>query len=315
MAIAFGNDYILLRCLGRGATGPVCLARHRLTERLEALKVLDGRWLAEPTVLARFLQEMRVLAALSHPNLVRVYGAGRAAGTYYLALEYVAGPDLSVRVKRSGPLPVGDACEIICQTARALAYLHRQGLYHRDVKPANILLKPAGRRRGPRGPVVKLCDLSIVRAVCAESRGDEGLTASGSFLGTADFVSPEQAADARGADARSDFYSLGATFYVLLTGELPYPGGTLRDKLARHAGAHQPRPVRDLRPEVPAFVADVVSRLMAKQPAARFQSSEELIAALSGWRLRHNRGDRLLGRRVVQVAARPLATSPRGPAD
>lgn len=270
------GPYVLLRRVGEGVTGRVFEARHRLMDRVAAVKVLRKKWLAYPTLVSRFRREIRAAAQLDHPNLVGVYDAGRGAGTYFLVMEYVRGIDLFQLVQRCGPLSFAQACDYVAQAALGLQHLHEHGYVHRDVKPSHLLVTPAG--------VVKLIDLSITRPKAAAGDAPSApLTETGVFLGTPDFTAPEQTQDARRAGPRADLYSLGATLYYLLTGQVPFPGGTPGEKLSRHR-LEKPLPLQGLRPDVPPSLAAVVYHLMAKRPEDRYQTPAELVAALGFFR-------------------------------
>src|SRR5262249_54333549 len=160
----------------------------------------------------------------AHPNIVAVYDADEVAGTHFFAMEYVEGTDLAKLVKQNGPLPVAVACDYVRQAALGLQHAHEQGLVHRDIKPSNLLL--AGKAGGG---VVKVLDMGLARLEAAPGEGSDGadpLTQEGAVMGTPDYVAPEQATDSRRADIRADLYSLGCTLYFLLTGKVPFPGGT-----------------------------------------------------------------------------------------
>jgi serine/threonine-protein kinase len=246
-------------------------------------------------MVRRFRREVRAAARLAHPHVARVYHAGRARGTYYCALEYIDGIDLRRLVEQHGPLPVGLACELIRQAALGLQHVHDQGLVSRDVKPSNLLVTPPpgdwyavapgsswGLLTPPPAPTIKIIDLGIARRSARATAGEPftELTEAGVFVGTPDFASPEQAQDARRVDGRSDLYSLGATFYYLLTGRPPFPEGTAREKLAQHR-LDKPAPVTSLRPDLPRAVSAIVYHLMAKHPEDRYQTPRELVAALA----------------------------------
>lgn len=283
MPFKFG-PYLLLEKVGQGATGEVYHARHRILGREVALKILHGRWVGNPKVVRRFRREIRAGARLAHPNVVRVHDAGKAGGTYFFAMDYVAGSDLKALVEQLGPLPPSWACEIARQTAMGLHHLHELDLVHRDLKPGNLVVSPAPSRvelqQTPTADVqVKIIDLSVSRRRSAPIDG--GLTEQGVFVGTPDFTSPEQATDARRVDPRSDLYSLGATLYYLLTTRVPFPGGDGLNKLARHQSSERPEALHLLRPDLPRSVTSVVAHLMAKRPEDRYQTPLEAAAALA----------------------------------
>ena len=262
------GPYLLLERLGGGGMGEVYKARHRIMNRLVALKLVRRDRLAG-NAPARFLREMRAAARLDHPHIVHAYDADEVHGRPLLVMEYVEGGSLAGLVERGGPLPVAAACAYARQAALGLHHAHEQGVIHRDVKPSNLLLKAAG------GPV-KLADFGLARW---REAADEVLTCTGGLLGTGDYLAPEQAADSRSVDRRADLYGLGCALYCLLSGGPPFPGGSLVQKVLRHAG-ERPRPVRAVRPEVSPALAAVVARLLAKRPQDRYQTAAEVADAL-----------------------------------
>jgi serine/threonine protein kinase len=269
------GPYVLLERRGEGRLGPAYKARHQKLGHVAALTVLRPERLRDPDALRRFHAEVRAAAQLDHPNIARVYGADEAGGIPFLAVELVEGTDLARHVKERGPLPVERACDYVRQAALGLAHAHRRGLVHRDIKPHNLLLTADGA-------TVKVLDFGLASLTHVEVDENSGtMTQEGAVVGTADYVAPEQALSARGADIRADLYSLGCTLYYLLTGRPPFPGGTLMEKLVRHR-EHLPVPVESLRLGLPPAVAAVVHRLLAKDPAARYQTPAELATALAG---------------------------------
>jgi serine/threonine-protein kinase len=233
-----------------------------------ALKILTRTLARNSTMLQRFLREAKSAEALVHPNIVTIYDRGIDLGRHYIVLEYVAGGDFHDYVRAQGPLDTAAATSVIRDVALGLKYAAGEGLIHRDIKPSNILRTPKGQ--------VKIIDLGLALHADFE---DERVTREGTTVGTVDYMAPEQARDSRAASVQSDIYSLGCTFYYLLTGIPPYPGGDITDKLTRHARAAVPN-VADLRPDVPAPLAKVIERMMAKQPDDRFASYDDFIAAL-----------------------------------
>jgi serine/threonine protein kinase len=265
------DKYVVLDCLGRGGNGIVFKARHSLMgNRLVALKTLDNRDLhRSDDALARFRREIDIVTRLDHPNVVRALDVVYTRSQLYLVLEYIEGRDLAGLVRERGPLPVAEAVGYVVQAARGLAYAHKSGVVHRDVKPSNLLLTADG--------VVKLTDLGLARS--AHGEPEEDLTLKGVCLGTPEFMAPEQAADAAAADARSDLYSLGATLFHLLTAQLPVSGNSYLHCLQRLLTA-PPRPLRDARPDVPRELAAVVDRMRARHPAARPPTAADVIDLL-----------------------------------
>ena len=251
--------------------GRVFKAEHRTMGRVVALKVLAPDLLRTDRAQEMFLREVRAAAQLVHPNIVTAYDANEIDGRFFLVMEFVDGPNLEQLVRQQGPLPVGRACDYVRQIAHGLQCAHLLGMVHRDVKPANILVQ----RRGLNGDevgLVKISDFGLARLHnpnAADKFDDHPgtiLTKDNTVMGTPDYLSPEQARNLHKTDIRSDLYSLGCTFYFLLTGQVLFPGGSTLDKLIRH-GTEKPPSVRDARPEVPEEVAAVLARLLAKHPS------------------------------------------------
>jgi serine/threonine-protein kinase len=268
------GPYVLLDLLGEGGMGQVYKAFHRILKAVRAVKVIRPERLASPEAVDRFYREVEAVAKLHHPNIIHAYDAGQVGGVHYFVMEYVEGVDLGKLVQQRGALPTGEACEYVRQAAEGLQHAHERGLVHRDIKPSNLFLVPAEKR-------VKVLDLGLARV----SRPDDGtsqsaLTQDGVMMGTADFMSPEQARDSHYVDIRADVYSLGCSLYQLVTGRVPFPGGTFMEKMIRH-WTHEPEPVGRVRPQVPGPVAAVVARMMAKRPEDRFQTPGEAAAALA----------------------------------
>lgn len=276
------GQYRILDELGAGGMGRVYKAEHVLMKRVVALKVVGAAEGDDPSAPAgpqsAFLREIEAAARLSHPNVVAAYDAGEANGVRFLVLEYVDGVDLERLVRSVGPLPPRRACAYVRQAALALQYAFERGVLHRDVKPANLL---AEQPDGPRSPGrVKVLDLGLAQGLRAGDEGGEG--AASRLSGTPDYIAPEVAHDAGSRDVRSDLYSLGCTLYFLLTGRVPFPGGTWTEKLLRHQ-FDAPAPLGELAPRVPAAVAAVVGRLMAKAPADRYDTPAAVARALDEW--------------------------------
>jgi serine/threonine-protein kinase len=274
------GPYQLLEPLGEGIVGRVFKARHKDMGRLVALKIIRQEVLATPQVLARFYREIRAAGRVFHPHIVETYDAGPSGNAHSLAMEYVEGIDLDRLVRASGPLPVPQATAYIAQTAEALQCLLEHGVVHRDVTPSNLMVTCAGTAPTAPWGIIKLVGLGL--ALLRPISGDDAitsLTALGTPVGTPDFMAPEQALDAHAADIRADLYSLGCTWYYLLTGQVPFPGGTAARKLVCHQ-VQEPRPVRRLRPEVPLRLATILRKLMAKRPEDRYQKPVDLLAEL-----------------------------------
>ena len=292
--LRFG-PYLLLDKLGEGGMGVVYRAWHGKARRVDAVKVIRPDRLSSKTVGRRFLREIKLTADLLHPNLVRAVGAGEVEGKWYLATECVRGADLGALVRHRGPLPPADACRAVADAAAALGYIAGRGLVHRDVKPSNLVMEKATGR-------VKLLDFGLsggLRGAGPESVAAT-LTAAGVMLGTPDYMAPEQASDPHGVDVRADLYALGGALLYLLTGKPPFAGSTV-DKLVAHATAPPP-PLVLPDGSSPAELASVVCRLLAKKPADRFQTPEELIGALDELRF-----DAPAGSAVVAVPVEEAA--------
>ncbi|MCA9113612.1 MAG: serine/threonine protein kinase [Planctomycetaceae bacterium] len=265
------GDYTVLDEIGSGGMGRVYKARHRRMDRIVALKILPESASCSQEAVRRFQREVKTAARLDHPNVVDAHDAGEDHGQHFLVLEYVDGLDLKSHVLRFGRMDAPLAINCLLQAARGLAHLHEQGVIHRDIKPANLLRDREG--------TVKLLDLGLARLVedtTADLSNNSRLTVAGQMLGTADYVSPEQAEDTRQADFRSDIYSLGATLHYLLTGEPPYAAKSITLLLA----AHQQQPVPSLlekRSDLDGALDLVFRKMMAKQPEQRYASMEDLI--------------------------------------
>jgi formylglycine-generating enzyme required for sulfatase activity/tRNA A-37 threonylcarbamoyl transferase component Bud32 len=266
------GPYELLARLGQGGMGEVFKARHRLLNRVVALKITRKELLTDPTNERRFLREIRATARLKHPNIVTVHDASCIGDTHFFAMEYIEGADLARLVKQQGPLPVRKACEYIRQAALGLQHAYEQGMVHRDIKPSNLLVTADGT-------VVKILDMGVAR--CRDAEGSD-LTATGSVVGTPDYLAPEQATNSSAVDIRADIYSLGCTLYHLLAGHAPFPEGSSLEKALKHLH-DQPSPIRTQRADVPPELAVVLEKMMEKKPAARYQQPVEIAQALASF--------------------------------
>lgn len=264
------GQYTVLDKIGRGGMAGVFKAKHSMMGHEVAIKVL-ARSKATPERVDAFQGEMRMHARLQHENILRATDAGYDAGVFYLVTEFVQGIDLRNYVKEHGPLDEKKAASIFSQASRGLAYAHTQGLIHRDVKPANILLMPSGR--------VKVLDLGL-----AESgrTGEATRLGRGRIVGTMDFIAPEQISDPDGVGPAADIYSLGCSLYFVLTGRVPFQGGTAKEKRRRHV-SETPAPIHRYAPDVPPSLCRLVEEMMAKSPADRPGSALAVIERLRPW--------------------------------
>jgi hypothetical protein len=262
------DRYELRELAGSGGMSSVYRAHDRLLERLVAIKVLDEKYSKDPEYVERFRREAQAIARLSHPNIVTVIDRGEHEGHQYIVFEHVPGENLKEAVQRLGPLPVVRALTLAHQAARGLAYAHQHGVVHRDVKPHNVLINAEG--------IAKVTDFGI--ALSVEREDEDGITETGTVLGTSDYLAPEQAAGQR-VDACSDQYSLGALLYELLAGDVPYPAPNVVAAAMRHKNDPVPS-VRSVRPEISPRVDAVVRRAMAKRPEDRYPTTDALIGAL-----------------------------------
>jgi serine/threonine protein kinase/WD40 repeat protein len=284
------GDYILLDRLGAGGMGQVFKAQHKHMKRLVAIKLLPAALTQDEAAIRRFQREVEAAARLVHANIVQAYDASVQRGVWYLVLEYVDGRDLEAVLLARGPLPVDEAVDYVLQAAYGLAYAHKAGLVHRDIKPANLMLcrSPSGDVRGEgsrsssaeakQSALIKILDMGLARIDAAEP-ADSQLTHAGDMMGTIDYMAPEQAANTREADARSDLYSLGCTLYRLLTNESVYEGETIVKRILAHTSAPIPS-LRDRRPDVPEELDRICQKLLAKRREDRYQTASDLIAEL-----------------------------------
>jgi serine/threonine protein kinase len=296
--------YRILDKLGQGGMGAVYKAHDTHLDRDVAVKVLPGHHLNDADAVARFQREARALAKLSHPNIIQAYDSGEDKGKHFLVMEYVAGASLAAILRERGALPPTLAADMIYQAALGLQHAHAKGLVHRDLKPGNLLwsavqLLPDSRASASKGQtrpsrqlttsyvapdavprgVVKILDLGLARFL-QDQLGNSQVTKEGAGVGTPDYMAPEQFRDALHADATTDIYGLGCTLYHLISGTVPFPGSSYSEKADAHA-KKEPIPLEERCPEVPVGLAFVVSKMMAKHPANRFQTAGEVAEALA----------------------------------
>jgi eukaryotic-like serine/threonine-protein kinase len=262
----FGGRYELGEQIARGGTAQVFVARDLLLGRPVALKVLISELSSDSAFVARFRREAQAAANLSHPNIVPIFDWGEAESTYFIVMEYVDGEALSSIIRTQSPIPAPQAAGIASDIAKALAYAHRHGVVHRDVKPGNVLITADGQ--------VKVTDFGIARAMGA----DEQVTQTGLVMGTATYFSPEQA-QGFAVDGRSDIYSLGVVLYEMVTGKPPFSGESPVSIAYQHV-RERPQPPSLVNPQVPAPLEAVILQAMAKSPADRYQSADAMRADL-----------------------------------
>ncbi len=266
-------DLEIGEAVGRGGFGAIWRVRHRRLQRALALKILDPALTRDPTTVARFEREMLAVGHLDHPGIVRANDAGQRSGVWFLAMELIEGPDLGA-LSAGEPLPVAEACEMVRQAALALGHAHGCGLVHRDVKPRNLMLAGDG--------VVKVLDFGL--AQLARSGPDEvTLTVSGEFIGSLDYIAPEQVEHPGSVDARADLYGLGATLYRLLTGHAPHEKGESVSMFTRmkQITSQPAAPVATRRPDLPGELAALVDRMLALDREARPATAAEVVTLLT----------------------------------
>jgi serine/threonine-protein kinase len=267
------GKYKLLNHIGTGGMGAVYLAEHRVMRHRVAIKLLPTHLASQSSYLERFHQEARASARLNHPNMVRASDVDSDDNIHYLVMEYVEGSDLQAIVSRNGPLPYQMAADYTRQAAEGLAYAHRSGLIHRDIKPANLLVDKTG--------TVKILDMGLAR-FSDETQGSLTVAYDQKMIGTVDYLAPEQALNSHNVDARVDIYSLGCTLYFMLTGDAPFPEGTISQRLMQHQTA-EPTDVRKTRPDAPEALLRICRKMMAKAASDRYQTADDVALALAEW--------------------------------
>jgi serine/threonine protein kinase/WD40 repeat protein len=319
------GSYVLLEILGEGGMGTVYKARNWKLGQIVAVKLVRPERLKNPAAIRRFQREIRASAKLDHANIVRTIDADEVGGNHLLVMEYVPGArDLHKLIRENGPLPIAQARRYLHRVAIGLQHAFEQGLVHRDIKPQNLLVSsseavaaaPAivGRASTAESPssaddTVKILDFGL--ALFCEGDDSSTLTQEGAVMGTVDYVAPEQLQNSHQADIRSDLYSLGCTMYYMLTGQVPFVGGTVMEKMYKHQ-FDEALPVEQLRREIPSELGDIVRKLMAKRPDDRYQTPDELVrdleALAAGTPPSSSSGVRLKPAMAVPIAAlAPLA--------
>ncbi len=296
--------YRILEYLGSGGMGTVYKARHLFMDRVVALKIINVELMNRPAMVERFRREVRAAAQLAHPNIVAAYDADQAGITHFLVMEFVEGVDLDQVLRQRGRLPFAEACDYARQTALGLQHAWERGMVHRDVKPHNLMRTASGQ--------IKILDFGLARFLSEVATDDsflpepapaaaihapaaeatdatdpdtptrlvKGTSYTYTGAGTADYIAPEEAVNPRHADIRADIYSLGCTLYRFLSGQVPFPGGNLLVKVQAHL-EQAPESLAALVPDLPARLVPVVERMMAKDPARRYQTPAEVAEALA----------------------------------
>ena len=269
----FIQHYKILQRLGKGRTARVYKAMHQLGQ-VVAIKVLPPSSSQDPQTLARFQREAKLAVRLKHPNVVRSFQVGQFKSLHFLVMEYLEGETLDAVLQRRKKLPAAEAVRLIHQALQGLQHIHEQGLVHRDLKPANLMLTPLTPKTDADttlNATVKILDIGLVRLLNSTGDAEEELTIEGELLGTPDYLAPEQARDPRTSDIRADIYSLGCVLYHMLTGQPPFPDTNVLSQMIRHA-TELARPVKEVAAGVPEGIQQVLTRMLAKDPAQRFRS-------------------------------------------
>jgi serine/threonine protein kinase len=299
-------SYRIQGVLGRGGMSVVFRADNMRLGNEVALKVLSAELSENDAFRERFVRESRLAASINHPNIIPIYDAGEQDGLLYIAMRFVAGADLKTLIRQEGPLSLRRAADIVSQVGRGLSVAHQRGLVHRDIKPANILTERAGSD-GETVDHAYLADFGLMKHQVSRS----GLTDTGQFLGTVDYVAPEQV-EGRQTDHRADVYSLGCVLFEALTGSVPYPRESDVAVLFAHVQDSVPR-ITDLRPDLTSAVDEVVARAMAKRPEHRYASagdlSRDLTEAVGAFRYSHDRPSRAATERTIP----PIGAVPGAP--
>jgi serine/threonine protein kinase len=261
------GDYILVDKVASGGMGDVYKGVHKQNGQTAVVKVLPAASASDPELVKRFHREIQLLSAIRHPNIVGAFDAGAAGGCQYLAMEYVDGSDLGRIVRQKGTMPPEDAVEVDRQAAEALGFAHEKGVIHRDVKPSNLMIDHLG--------MVKILDLGLARIL----HNDDGLTSTGSVLGSVDYMAPEQGNDSKVADHRADVYALGCTLYYLMTGRIVFEARNISQKLLAHQDSPPPS-LLAANPATPKKLEQLYLKMLSKKPTERPTRMADLIAVL-----------------------------------
>lgn len=281
----FLGKFKLLGHLGTGGMSSVYLAQHNLSQQTRAIKVLPRKRVTDKSYLDRFYREGQAAAALNHPNVVRIYDICSEADTHFMVMEHVKGADLYDIVKDGGPMKAEVAAQYIMQACQGLKHAHEKGMVHRDIKPANLLRTDDG--------VIKILDLGLA---LFQQEDEESLTVlhNEKVMGTADYLSPEQAVNSHNVDHRADIYSLGCTLYFLLTGKPPFSQGSLAQRIAMHQ-TQDPKSLLEVRPDLPPELVAICEKMMRKSPDDRYRDCEHLGQSIDAFLKSDRSGDSLDG--------------------
>jgi serine/threonine protein kinase len=277
----FIHHYKIMERLGKGRMAGVYKAVHQLGQ-VVAIKVLPPSRAKDPHILGRFRREAKLAVRLKHPNVVRSFQIGKFKALHYLVMELLEGETLDVVLARRKKLPAQEAVRLIHQALQGLQHIHELGLVHRDLKPGNLMLSPLPAKNEADTTLqatLKILDIGLGRVLTGADDGEETLTTEGVILGTPDYLAPEQARDPRAIDIRADIYSLGCVLYHCLTGQPPFPDSNVLSQMVRHA-TETPRPLKEFARDIPDGLQQVVSTMLAKDPAQRYATPEKAAQAL-----------------------------------
>lgn len=273
------GDYQITEQLGEGGMGIVFKGIHPTLGQIVAVKMLHPNLIKADSIKQRFLREAQAMARLRHQNILQLYNFIESDDGCFIIMEYVEGETLEDVLERQRVLPAQKAIEMFLPILRAMHFAHQNDIIHRDIKPSNIIVaKDAQDGR----PVVKLLDLGLARIAQEDTPTDDSITRSGQIMGSPDYMAPEQATNAKNADIRSDIYSLGVTLFQLISGEVPYPGETVMEKLVARINTDAP-PLSSRREDVPPVLVHIVTRMLHRDPAQRFQTPGEVAALLEAF--------------------------------
>lgn len=268
------EGYVLIDQLGMGGMGQVFRAVHRILKKPCALKILRAECSNAPNLVTRFRREMEFVGRLCHPNIVQALYAGEVDNQLFFVMELIDGEDLEHVLDQCGTLSVRDAADYVRQASAGLQHACEKGLVHRDIKPSNLMLTRSG--------IIKISDLGMAKLRKHQQDGADSLTPSGLVLGTPNYIAPEQIENSRAVDVRADIYSLGCSFYEMLTGQVPFTSPRLEEILFQQL-SREPKPIAKFRDDVPEEIILILQRMMTKRPEDRYQQPQEVVNDLSKW--------------------------------